>query len=685
MYLIAAAILLEGALPLSNRVIGIASAAGSGHEPARSDSSASVVVSKPLMHARDLVQLPGLPRLFRGPFGPLLKELPHPAQASAVLQQTASLWPEELVANLPRSAFTGVDSIVRAFMIGTLVQGAREAGVSARKDLSVLQRALSSQLRTVRLPEFSVSARFTDATTSAAVWRMVDEITAALAAQGLKVSRGRNSVAVKFRLGQLIDAPALAAMAVELGWAAGPRDPLAKVVSAALGRMNVEASMVLAGSVIEVAMGPRQVAQGEAAAMPVVPAAIPREALVATARWEVGPLRTMVAGWRELWAKWEGTSAGKRTRAADEDDMMGDIVLLSRTLDAAGDRGEAWIWVDRGVHTIVREHGTAPLTPLASDPLGALLPADLVAVDIEAGRNLGQLLSNGLERVESRLAYRSLRQPSEDEDNPRGAVKKEAAYYKTFAHLRELIHFKAHTFFYGSSAVMLGAGTRIQRVELRLSGRPPVILKDVSVPEVAVLGRAKDPVAALGFVADAWTAIGNALAGPLGGPAVAPRLTPAPPLVPEATVRWLDGSWLEQTTGDTITFDDGFKPHVALLDDFVVLSTSPALTRKILSLRSVAVRGRMSLPSTQAPLVGWSRIPCAPLARQAGNGLAAGEKMFGPMNFGTPAQPRSPTTIGQIFNLACEVVTDATEIGIQQGGEKTTRYDATAASGLYRP
>lgn len=58
--------------------------------------------------------------------------------------------------------------------------------------------------------------------------------------------------------------------------------------------------------------------------------------------------------------------------------------------------------------------------------------------------------------------------------------------------------------------------------------------------------------------------------------------------------------------------------------------------------------------------------------------------MFGPLHFGTAAQARAPTEAGRLFDLACELISDVTELGTQQGGEVTTRYDATAAPGLCR-
>jgi hypothetical protein len=651
---------------------------------AGSDIAMSAVVSQPLAHARELVALPGLPGLFGPPYQQLLTDIPRPDQVRALLEQTAAFWPDELVVTVPRSSFAAVDSVVRAFIDGALVQGARAAGAAAKRDLSTLQGALTAQLRKVQLPSISVSAHFANASSADIAWRLIGALAVASKPADVKVSSNRDSLAMRFRLAQVLDARALAATAVDLGWASAPGDAQAKAIAATVGRVVVETSLARDGARIEWTVGPRRAAASVVGDMPAIPIAVSRQQMVVTGRWDLVPVRAVVAGWLELWAKWQDTPAGKRARARDDSDLLGDIDLLSRDLAVAGDHGEAWLWADHGVHAIVQEHGTKPLTPLAGDRIGTFLPAELVALDVSTGRNLGELLSHGLDRVENRLAFRSMRHPGEDADNPSEEETREAEYYKTFAQLRELIHRRGPALFDGSSAVVMGAGTRIARAELRLSGRPPATLKDVAVPEVAAFGRARDANVALAFVADAWVAVGQAVAAMLGRPAVTARLTEAAPFGAGATVRWLDSSWLDQISGESVSFDSGFKPHVAFLKDMVVLSTSPSLTRKILSLDQGSAAGRLRLPLPDDPLVAWTRIPCAPFARQTNDGLIAIQRMFGDINFGTTANPRSPKAISQLFDLACEVVTDVTETATQKGSDKATRYDATAASRLYR-
>jgi hypothetical protein len=59
--------------------------------------------------------------------------------------------------------------------------------------------------------------------------------------------------------------------------------------------------------------------------------------------------------------------------------------------------------------------------------------------------------------------------------------------------------------------------------------------------------------------------------------------------------------------------------------------------------------------------------------------------MFGDVNLGTTATSRSPKAIRQLFDLACEVVTEVMETATQVGGDKVTRFDAAAAPRLLGP
>jgi hypothetical protein len=156
--------------------------------------------------------------------------------------------------------------------------------------------------------------------------------------------------------------------------------------------------------------------------------------------------------------------------------------------------------------------------------------------------------------------------------------------------------------------------------------------------------------------------------------------------LPGASARWFETSWFDALVGGGLSSDGGFKPQLAVQGDVIVLSTSPGLTRQILSLGGGApAKGRFALPRTQAPLVAWSRYPCAPLVAQLRTGFAASESVSGrTLNFGTPKDPTTSKDVVEFAAAICELVDGLTITTVEQGGVATTTYDAVAAPGLYK-
>jgi hypothetical protein len=657
---------------------------------ARADGSELVnafSITQPLAHAQDLMRLPGLARLLdrvsgKSGGGPSIADM------QMGLVATAPFWPRELAIGMPSSGFAQVGGLGRTFMLASLCKGAVGAGARGKKELPTLQKALATELKTLRLPPLVITATYADAGSAKQVAAaLVDLLRPSLAESSVKMTTAGEASGVQLKLGRFFTPAETKAMLVSLAWLSGPRDPQAKALGAALAALEAQAWIAVEGTTVVITLGPRL--PGKAPVLPAPPVRLAPGTLLATARAEIKPLRAMVADLQTLWAKWEGSAAAARTRADDDTDMLGDLPRLARDLARWGDRREGWLWVDRGAHALYREIGAPRSTPLASEPIAALLPADAVAVDVDARDNLGDRFSNAFERIEDRMARRSFAETMNGVEGGK-AEKLELAYYKNFAKLRELVHDKGPKVFAGGSALVIGPGARIGRLEVRgRPGAPARTSKNVSVPELAWIGRAPDAKTALAFVADLWAAFGVAVSSAMNGQAAATpaALTDAPPPAAGATARWLDTSWFDAMVNEQVSADGGFKPQVAVQGNTVVLSTSPALTQKILALGAgaPAAKGRMALPASKAPLLAWARYPCAPLAAQLRAALAASDAISErALNFGTKASPTSTKDIGDIASLVCDVVDGVTLSTTEEGGATTTTVEMPAAAALYR-
>lgn len=643
-------------------------------------------ITQPLAHAQDLLRLPALARLLDRATGKSASSGPSLADMQMGLAATAPMWPRELAFGMSSAGYAQVGGLARTFMLASLCKGAVDAGTRGKKELPPLQKALAAELKALRLPPLVVTATFADAAGAKQVAASILEaLRPSLAEANVKIVSAGDASGVKLRLGTFFPGPQMKSMVQAFEWVSGPRDPQAKTLGAALAAVEAEAWIAVEGTKVVITVGPRQ--PGKAPIVPAPPQRLAPGTLLASASTEIKPLRAIVGDLRALWAKWENSAAAAQTRKDDDTDMLGDLPRLARELERWGDRREGWAWVDRGLHALYREVGAPPSTPLASEPIAALLPADAIAVDVDARENLGDRLSSSFERVEDRLARKSLAETVNGVEAGK-AEKTEVAYYKNFAKLRELIHDKGPHVFAGGSALVIGPGARIGRLEVRdRPGAPPRTSKNVPVPEIALIGRAPDGKAALAFVADAWAALGVAAASALGGrtSTTAATMTDAPAPVAGASARSLDTSWFDTAVGGQLTADGGFKPHVAVQGNTLVLSTSPALTQRILAL-GAAAKGRMALPASKAPLIAWARYPCAPLAAQVRAALAASDAISaGALNFGTKASPTTTKDIGDIVSLVCEVVESGTLVTTQETGFTTTTVDIAAAAALYRP
>src|SRR5262249_7791674 len=152
-----------------------------------------------------------------------------------------------------------------------------------------------------------------------------------------------------------------------------------------------------------------------------------------------------------------------------------------------------------------------------------------------------------------RMAMRSLGEIVRGVDDG-DSQKRETAYYKHGAALRELVHRRGPTLFDGGSAFIMGGGGRLVRVKLREAGKPERTVKDLPTGEFAVGGSSRDVARALGFGGGAWSALAPRVVGGMGlrvQPAPA-ALAPAPALLAGTSAYWLDMGWLEQFARTTV-------------------------------------------------------------------------------------------------------------------------------------
>jgi hypothetical protein len=78
----------------------------------------------------------------------------------------------------------------------------------------------------------------------------------------------------------------------------------------------------------------------------------------------------------------------------------------------------------------------------------------------------------------------------------------------------------------------------------------------------------------------------------------------------------LDGAWLAQPPAELkLKLEGDLRMHLVMVDDFMVISTSPRLTRELLAARAGEEKGRIAIPEVDGKLVGMGKIKGSTIAR----------------------------------------------------------------------
>jgi hypothetical protein len=627
----------------------------------------------PVVHVDEFLRLPGVARYVAG-----FAKTPSDGSSSltklrTMLAVARPFWPTEIGLRLLDTGLADGDALFRLLMLSSLGEGAQQAGKAGRQELPRLQQAILVELRRLHVPGAAVWADFADAAAASRLQELVwGWLQQTLATLPVRVLREKDALGVRTTLGSIFKPVELKDMLIEMGWLSGRKDRQARAIVAAAAAVPVEAWLDVRGKRMRLSLGPRLPEQDAPVASP--PTGIKPAELVATGQWESSAFKNYARGWAALWQTWQDTAAGRAAKAADDEDFLGTPAQIVRELERTSDRGRAWLWTERGLHALFEEQPGRPTSPLAADPILALLPATAVAVDVDARESLGEQLSESLSRIEDRMGLRALVELLKTGETATPVQKMQAKYYEHAAGLRELIHVGWPAQFEGAGAFVVGAGARVKWAKVEDAGKPPRTGRNLPVPELAWIGRAKDVDAAVRLVGQTWTALASAVAKGRPMP-TAPALVPAPAPVPGAKAFWLDTGWMEGLTITKVSGEGGFKPNVAVHGNFFVLSTSPDLSRRILATPSLPAKQRMQKPATAKPLLAWSNYPCTGLVKQLRDGLQTLDRLFDLHDI----IPKFDMVVSPVCNL----VSGLTFTAEQDGDLVVSRYHLPAAPSLY--
>ena len=612
------------------------------------DHRTLLVIEDPVPWLESILSDKGLEKVLeKGAFAEFAKSLPGGASINLA---TAREWVDEKKNFIPsRIAIGAPDASLRS--IGKLVRfgfftGYANAADAIEKDseteLARFQKEAVAALAAAEIPTITIWAEMRRGAEAAVALNILRLALGGLASQtgGTPKTDGA-AFGIEFEISNFLPAEIASTVAVEFGLAKDAEDANAVAFGKALSSKIVRIWAEKVDSAIRLSIGAKPDAKAAGlSAKALAPLYGGTPAPLTWATWDLRTLRAELEPLSEEWERRKDTKLGARLREIDTEDMISTFELFALQVENAGTTGHLRAHRQEStVHAEMTAVGVKPGEALTGSPIVRAIPAHAQSFALSGTSSLADQLAGSLLQVEDRLGTQSFRatlgdDPSEEERWDKIVTN----YYRDFGKFRRLVFDRAPQVFSAPSGWLVDFRGMIREARFTISKggqKATSSLEKIPVPEVALFTRVQSTKEAKILLGKLWTEFGTGLLR----------------------------SFEDSTTTVDVAFDDSFEEafggapessgpkdafgfstaplHAALgkngysveletdsrlhgffLDDVLVLSSSPRLSRQIVTSWNSGAEKRRQLPkSTAGRLTEYSEFTADSLA----SGM---EKMF---------------------------------------------------------
>jgi len=503
-----------------------------------------------------------------------------------MLRQASPNLPSELALSAPVASYQDLQRIIRLFGGMIIANGAEGQPIaSVRADLVRLQDDMLLQLRGLKVPACRLWLSFSDEQIGVAMLAGIEEQLLEEAGPWGLERAPTGGLVLDSTLGEVfkaleIDESTLRIYLASLGFTTGLGDARAVEFIEAVQAIRLQASLRRLGNALILELG---APAAQAAGAPALADCRVGEGRIAMLHLSSHELAKVPAEMRGLLEAFAGSPLLAKARERDSDDFIGQMLRLERIMRESEVRLDARVVISGGGLRIASEqHGMPERPALAGSGLADFVPAGCGMWWLDATRNPGEALRDLLIAVEDRVDSQVLVATLQ------GATAKQRIMQAIGDTLRirlaalrsEILDQAAGRFSRGLVVVADGGETLVRAVATMPAkeGELTIDASGLALPALAVVGACPEPAAVLKrwrellrgtFGAQVEPLFADADLG-LGVPTMRIDLRLAAALVPDFAVE----------------LDSGFEPHFAVIPGFLVFSTSPALTRRVLAQRA---------------------------------------------------------------------------------------------------
>lgn len=664
------------------------------------DASYAVLayVADPMPHLDGLLRYAPLQRVLESSeFVRNRPGMPNLPQLHQSLLSAEAWIPTEVAFGMPERGLKTADHLVQVYLLGGLAYAAIQSGdEEATARLPQIHAALLPELQNTRLPAMRLWARFRRPEQVNMIFTVTGMYVAQFAHEHeLNFTSDANHVEISTTLGQMWFEGVGELLLVEMGLAR-PDDPDLAALGAAVEKVgfHLRLSRVDGGLLLDIEPDDDDIAQAERPA-PLTPADVgtllhahPGE--IAWARWDTTTLKAAARRWTDTWAAYENTPTGATLQSIDTEGMLDTLMLVVNQVNRTAAVGEGVLWAEGGVRGTMIERGVGETVDLRQHPAAAVVPADCTIYSLDGTASFADELLGYIAKFEDRLATRQFRADlTEDLRDQQTFGGLAEVYYGALAEFRNQIFHKGTAVFTMPSATMVRDGATIGSFELTFNaaGQPIKMSgNDLPMMEIAFVTQPVEKGAAIKWFAETNHALAAGLSQHFyqRDPAEGSTAVQAVDLGLGVPTHTIGMSWLPQLAPEaanlSLQSSGEFVIHLAEVDDLLILSNSPRLTRDMLAAKQDAAR-RVALPSTDSALVTFGRLDGRTLARLLTHASPWLEMMGDGFNQAAGRDvsdwvPRTVQLLGTVDAFAA-LLEDATWQAVQDGGVRETNLTLT--------
>ncbi len=505
----------------------------------------------------------------------------QPEKLSEMLQATKPFYPKHIVFAGTDSIYATFQDVLEFFFRLNLAITINDAAVKVpAHEMTQLTEELYVIVQRLRMPSLTVTLDWDDDSTASMVFSTLNSQLSSLRQQfAIKIRNEESTTRVRAKVSNFLDLET----ASQFVSAIGLQDKNDEMIKAFVD-IDIELQIDRIEKGIRISLGAFEPTFMEAGDLKTL---VERPNLICFGQWNLARLEKFREEFKTAFAKWEASEIGKAFREFDTEDTWNTFRSLVRELEKVPRAGSWHVWrTENRIESSLISLGVKTAGNLVDHEILRFIPPDIEAFYLDATGSLTLSFAASIEAGEERIAQNSIvADLSGETEKSKNFDSLTNSYYGNFMAWRDIVLNQLPGKRSTPWVTMGTSAGKLQAFELDLTLLDGIVMRgaDVDIPQVAAVAKIDEGSDIPALVDQAYRTFADAVIETFEANVVESLSTTVSAdldLGVPTTEFSLD--WLDESSVARIEIRGDFRPHYFVTDGFLVVSTSPILSKRIL-------------------------------------------------------------------------------------------------------